>query len=166
MIKEEIHGTKKVFSQYCFHHPLNLVWRILTNSTLISFLQPNLQNFTDYYIAYQTQSIRYQIGSKFKVQIGEQLVLFIEIDDIIEKTIFVKLNGKVQSIIFSYYAFTACLILFLLKKIKRFLFAITSLTIIAKRAPNFCNLTRRKTDINIICISAISSQQSNTSHLI
>ena len=46
MIKEEIHGTKKVFSQYCFHHPLNLVWRILTNSTLISFLQPNLQNFT------------------------------------------------------------------------------------------------------------------------
>lgn len=101
MIKEEIHGTKKVFSQYCFHHPLNLVWRILTNSTLISFLQPNLQNFTDYYIAYQTQSIRYQIGSKFKVQIGEQLVLFIEIDDIIETDYFcqIKWKGSIDNIL-------------------------------------------------------------------
>ena len=94
MIKEEIQGTKKVFSQYCFHHPLSLVWQILTNSSLISFLQPNIQNFTDYYIAYQTHSIRYEIGSKFKVQLGEQLILDIEIDNIIETDYFCQIQWK------------------------------------------------------------------------
>ena len=101
MLKEALPRTKKVFSQYCFSHPLTLVWQILTNSSLISFLQPKNQNFQNFNISYQPHSIHYEIGSKFQVQLCLQIYLNIEIENIIETDYFcqIKWKGSINNIL-------------------------------------------------------------------
>ena len=101
MLKEALPRTKKVFSQYCFSQPLTLVWQILTNSSLISFLQPKIQNFKNFNISYHPHSIHYEIGSKFQVQLCLQIYLNIEIENIIETDYFcqIKWKGSINNIL-------------------------------------------------------------------
>ena len=94
MIKNQIVGSKRMIYQYCFSHPLGLVWKILTNPSLISILQPNFHNFKNYQLSYQSDSLEYQVGSRFEVKLGGSCLLIVEIDNIIETEYFCQIRWK------------------------------------------------------------------------
>lgn len=94
MIKNQIVGSKRMIYQYCFSHPLGLVWKILTNPSLISILQPNFHNFKNYQLSYQSDSLEYQVGSRFEVKLGGSCLLNVEIDNIIETEYFCQIRWK------------------------------------------------------------------------